>query len=154
MPRQTAVTIRAPIAPDRAAEAMQMLQRIRAQQDTDAGLPFQRLRGLHFARLFVLDEIDDLDGTPIPSSVVYMSDVDGDQETHLRDLATVAGSGIDAVFQHCESYPAAPTIEGRARWLAAHALAPAAVYVHTAGRGVAQVRDEARLREALELHVH
>ena len=43
-------------------------------------IPFERLGTTHFARLFVLDEVDegpDGDaGPPIPASLVYMSDVD------------------------------------------------------------------------------
>src|SRR4029079_16824760 len=54
-------------------------------------------------------------------------------------------------FGRCAGYPVRPTVADRTAWLRAHALEPAAVYVHTAGRGLEQVKGEARLRDELEL---
>jgi hypothetical protein len=80
-----------------------------------------------------------------------MSDVDLPVDAHLADLAEHAGAGLDKVFGHCVGYPvAAADRAARIAWLRTHLVPSDAVYVHTVGRGVAQIRDEARLRAAIE----
>lgn len=152
MTRYSAVTVRAPLAPGAADGALALLREIRARGDADTVLPFARIPSVHFARVFVLEDVEDLGGTVIPASLVYMSDVDASLEEHLDELATVAAAGIDALFGRCVAYPSEPTPPTRAAWLRQHALPPAAVYVHTAGRSVRQVHDEKRLVAAIEDH--
>ena len=66
---------------------------------------FAHLRGLHFARFYLLDETADLDDRPIPATLVFMSDVDAPQRRHLAELINVAGAGLDQAFRHCTGYP-------------------------------------------------
>ncbi|WP_426561982.1 hypothetical protein ACPPVT_16125 [Angustibacter sp. McL0619] len=150
MPRQSAVTVHAPLPPDAVPAVVELLRQIRAEGESGVLLPLASLPGVHFARVFVLEQVGDPDGATIAPSLVYMSDVDLPQHRHLQDLATVAGHGLDALFGRSPDYPAEPSVEDRVGWLSAHALSPAAVYVHTRGRSLQQVRDEARLREELE----
>ncbi|HEX7188613.1 MAG TPA: hypothetical protein VF423_10360 [Actinomycetes bacterium] len=146
--------MRAPIADGRGGDLSRLLASIRRQ---GAGhndvLPIGDLPGVHFARLFVLEETADLDGAELPACLFYMADVDGSAERHLRDLSTVTGHGVDALFEHCDGYPEAPTATARVAWLRDHQVAPAATYVHAVGRSVDQVHQEARLREAIEQFV-
>lgn len=148
MPHQEAVTVRAPVRDGELAGLTDLLRRMRDQGDRNEWVDFPQLLGVHFARLFVLDEVRDLKGRPIPASLVYMADVDGRAVDHLRDLATCAG--VDALFGACAGYPGSPTPAERAAWLAGHQLRPAARYVHTVGRALGQVHDEARLYVELE----
>jgi hypothetical protein len=151
MPHQTAVTVRARVAAGRGDALARLLSEMGEQGAADNDtLPIAELPGVHFARLFVLDDAVDLDGEPLPSALFYMADVDDTGERHLRDLATVGGSGVDAVFAHCEGYPDAPDVRERLAWLRDHTLEPAARYVHSVGRSVDQVRQEARLREGIQ----
>ncbi len=150
MPEQTAVTVRATLLPDRHPQVRQQLRALRGEGPSSADFPFAELAGVHFARLFVLDEATDADGRAIPASLVYMADVDGGAEQHLADLAQRAGPGLDRLFGHCADYPAAPGAADRRTWLSRHTLRPAAYYVHTAGRTVDQIRAELRLRDELE----
>ena len=152
MPHQTAVTIGAPVAPGRLPALREVLLDMhRKGAGSNEHLPLAELTGVHFARLFVLDEETDLDGTTIPPQLFYMCDVDGSAEDHLAELVDGHGAGLDAVFGHCVDFP-----EGGAdpaatlAWLQHHRAEPAANYVHAVGRSVSQVRDEARLREAIE----
>ncbi len=80
-----------------------------------------------------------------------MSEVDAPLRRHLAELADVARDGIDQAFGHCAGYPG-PGARRRARigWLRRHQLPASAFYVNTVGRGLDQIRQEARLREALE----
>ena len=151
MPHQVAVTVRAPVGTGRDADLAELLSAMHdqgaAHNDT---LPFADLLGVHFARLFVLEATTDLDGEPLPACLFYMADVDGPVGRHLHDLATVLGAGVDAVFGHCEGYPAPPTPGSRLAWMRQHLTASAATYVHAVGRSVDQVHQEARLRDGIE----
>ena len=68
---------------------------------------FAHLRGVHFARFYLLEETADLDGKPIPASLVFMSEVDAPLRRHPAELADVAGDGIDQAFGHCAWLPGA-----------------------------------------------
>jgi hypothetical protein len=153
MPHQVGVTIRAPIKAGSEADLHELLVEMGRKGAHNYGLPFAELPGVHFARFFMLDEATDLDGRAIPASLVYMSDVDAPLDRHLRDLAGRGGEGLDQVFGHCAGYPAASTPQIRAAWLRRHLVSAAATYINTIGRSVEQVRQEARLREAIEAFV-
>jgi len=151
MPDQAALTIRAFIRPGSYPELADLLADINRKGADNGYLPFRDLPGVHFARLFVLPEVTDLDGDRIPASLVYMADVDGTAEQHLAALAGRAAPGVDAVFSHCADYPGEPAQpQPRDRWLRDHLVTGATRYTHTVGRGVDQVCREAALRTAIE----
>ena len=102
------------------------------------------LTDVHFARLFLLEETSDLEGAAVPASLVYLADFDVSRDEHLVELAMAPG--LDEVFGHCEGY----TPEDRLGFLRARAIKEQARYVNTPGRGAAQIRREAELREAIE----
>ncbi len=151
MPHQVAVTVRAPIRAGRRADVARLLEHMHDQGagDNDT-LALAELPGVHFARIFVLEEATDLDGAPLPACLYYMADVDGPAGRHVLDLATPFGDGTDAVFGHCEDYPDPASPRARIAWLRDHLVAPAATYVHAVGRTVDQVHQEARLRECID----
>ena len=151
MPYQVGVTIRAEIAADQVPSLRKWLADVARTGLAEPPFDFAHLRGVHFARFYLLEETADLDGQPIPASLVFMSDVDAPLRRHLAELVDVAGDGIDQAFGHCAGYPG-PGARRRARiaWLRRHQLPASAYYVNTVGRGLDQIRQEARLREALE----
>jgi len=139
MRAQVAVCVQAQIAPDREQAARDLLEQVRVEEFGASG-------SVHFARAFVLDEVIDNDGRPIPASVVYMADVDGSADGHLRALPP----DIDTLFEQCVGYPTSQGAQARLAWLHEHSLRPAAYYRHTVGRTVEQVTREAYLREQVE----
>ncbi|MGE5763515.1 MAG: hypothetical protein ACM3ZF_06460 [Mycobacterium leprae] len=151
MPHQLGVTIRAAVDPERLSALQDLLEEISEKGPTNDVLPFARLGGVHFARLFILDAADDaVDRTAAPS-LVYMSEIDAPLDEHLEDVVNVAGAGLDRLFGHCIGYrDSASTREGRLRWLRDHLVDAAAYYVNTVGRGLSQIRQEAELRQAIE----
>jgi hypothetical protein len=151
MPHQIAVTIRATVAPERVPELREWLVETAQKGMAETPFDFAHLRGLHFAKFFVIDEAPDLDGGSFPASLVFMSEVDAPLRRHLAELVDVAGEGIDRAFGHCAGYPA-PGARRRARigWLRRHLVRSGASYVNTVGRGLEQIRQEARLREVLQ----
>jgi hypothetical protein len=102
------------------------------------------LSQVHFARIFLLEETSDLEGRPVPASLVYLADFDVGRDEHLAELA--AAPGLDEVFGRCEGY----TPDDRLGFLRAHVIEEQARYVNTPGRGVEQIRREAELRDALQ----
>src|SRR6516162_3882671 len=106
MPYQIEVTIRAPVAADRVPELRHWLAETAKKGLGEAPFGFARCLRLHFARFYLLEETADLDGRPIPASLVFMSEVDAPLRLHLAELADVAQGGIDQAFQHCTGYPA------------------------------------------------
>jgi len=161
MPAQQPVTLRAPVADGRLAALRQVLDaggRSGRPGALPESLPLHRFPEVHFARLFVLEATTLSSGRDVPASLVYMADVDGSVSDHLRALVDRAPSGVDEVFSHCEGYPGqephrdSPGDAGepgdlvaKVGWLHAQTLEPAAYYVHTVGRTVRHIRDEARL---------
>jgi len=149
-----ALTVRAPISPARHNDLARVLEAMRSEGAArNSVLPFADLSGVHFARLFVVEETKDLDGDVLPACLFYMADVDAPLHRHLRDLAGAFGPGADALFGHCEDYPPEPSPGTRLAWLLERMVAPAATYVHRIGRTVEQVHDEHRLREAVESYL-
>ncbi|MDQ4047976.1 MAG: hypothetical protein M3131_01130, partial [Actinomycetota bacterium] len=113
-------------------------------------IPFPELDGVHFARLFLIEDAVDLDDDLIPASLVWMSEIDAPLERHLSQLADLGGPGLDAAFGLCEDYPATPTPERRRAYLSERVVDSQADYVNTVGRTVDQIVREAKLREAIE----
>jgi hypothetical protein len=151
MPEQSAVTVLAPLPRehrDRAATALADL----AGPGRHA-LAFDRLVGLHFARLMLLDGAVSPSGTRLEPSLLYTADLDGPADAHLEALADVSGPGLDRAFSCCTDYPTRPDPASRTAWLRAHRVPEAAFYVNTVGRGVSQVLAEARLRRGLEAYL-
>jgi hypothetical protein len=149
VPYQLAFTVRAPVLPGRASELQQALRAIGVESERRRLLPFEQL-AVHFARMFVLDDVDDLDGSDIPASLVFLIDVDAPLSPFLDELCRVAGEGLDRVFSLCVGYPSQTSPEARLSYLQKHSVHAGAVYVNTVGRSVQQVHQEAELRERIE----
>jgi hypothetical protein len=151
MPHQIGVTIQARVAAEQVPGLRSWLADIARKGPAEGPFDFAHLRGLHFAKLYLLDETPDLDGQPIPASLIFMSEVDAPLRRHLAELVGVAGDGFDQAFGYCAGYPG-PGARRRARvaWLRRHMIPASAVYVNTVGRGLKQIRQEATLREAIQ----
>jgi hypothetical protein len=152
MPHQIALTILAEVRPGHADELRRVLGSLSAGEPTGGKLPFARLDMVHFARLFVLDEAEDLAGARLPARLVFLTDLDAPTRRYLGELVDLAGDTLDELYAHCERYPAEGerTRARRLAYLRAHAVGADTVYVNTIGRGVRQVHQEARLREAIQ----
>jgi hypothetical protein len=148
MPHQAALTVRANIIPGKVLDLKAALDSMSVESERQVLLPFEQLP-VHFARLFVLDDAEDLQGVKVPSTLVFLSDVDAPVGEYITRLCQLAAAGLDRVFSFCEGYPANPSPEARGAFLRSHSLGTAALYVNTVGRSLQQVRQEAMLREAV-----
>ena len=82
MPHQVALTV---VAPLRAGARPQLEEAL-----ATAAVPFGQLAGVHFARIFVLDEGVAADGSKTSAKLVWMSDVDAPLDRHLGELSQLA----------------------------------------------------------------
>ena len=137
------MTIAARVRPGETAGLRELLASMGDGVANGSVLDLGALTDVHFARLFLLEETTDLDGRAVPASLVYLADFDVSRDEHLSELA--AAPGLDEVFGRCEGYTG-----DRLDFLRAHAITEQARYVNRPGRGVAQIRREAELREAIE----
>jgi hypothetical protein len=149
VPHQIEITVQAPLREGSRASLDALLARIRTEgYGAGALLAFADLTAVHFARVFVLDEVVDPDGAVIPASLVLMCDADAPLRNRLAELGSLRG--LDELLSHCRDYPAEPSPPVRLAWLREHRVRAVAYYVHRVGRSRQQVVAEQRLRSELE----
>ncbi|MEW6491098.1 MAG: hypothetical protein AB1589_00905 [Cyanobacteriota bacterium] len=152
MPHQEALTVLAKIKPGETDNLKNLLGSIRENRKREPIIPFNQFNTIHFARLMILDQTEDLDGNIIQPQLAFLSNFDAPLDRHLQDLATIAGESFDLIFSHCEGYPALDerTPENRITYLRSHLVNSKPFYINTRGRTVQQIRQEAQLRDAIE----
>src|SRR5947199_1457184 len=152
MTQQVALTIITKIKPGKTGDIKQLLETMANNVAQNDIIPFGKLSNIHFARLFVLNESIDLNGTGISPSLVFMAECDAPLDRLLNELVDKAGGGLDKIYKQCEGYPADSEIS-RARRLAylrARMVKAQVFYVNTVGRMVQQIRQEAQLRNTIQ----
>ena len=138
MPYQRALTIVAPVRAGERGELESLLATMGNGVANGSVVDFGELSGLHFARLAVIEEDQGL-----PAHLILMTDVDIPAARHLVELA--AQEGLDRLFAHCEGYSG-----DRLGYLRRHEVKEQAVYVNTRGRTASQIKQEAKLRDAIQ----
>ena len=149
--QQLTVGARAAVRRERLDELRALLTVMgRGEGGSAPRIPFDHMTGVHFARLVLLEDAEDVDGGSIPASVMYMSEIDAPRDRHLAELADLGGAALDAVFGLCEGYPPSPDPAARRAYLLEHPCPPRATYVNAVGRTVEQILQEEQLRQAIE----
>jgi hypothetical protein len=149
---QTALTIAARVRSDAVDDLRELLATMGDGVANGSVIDLGTLEGVHYARFVLVGEATDLDGRPLPASLVYMTDIDVSRERHLAELVDRSDDGVDRLFGHCDGYPdgAARTREARLEYLRRHRIKERAFYVNTIGRTAGQILREAELRERIE----
>lgn len=99
MPYQVALTIDAPVRAEAVADLKRLLATMGDGVANGSLIDFGALSGVHFARLFVIDEDAE---ARLPAHLFLLADLDVSADTHLTELVDTAGEGIDRIFVHCE----------------------------------------------------
>jgi len=149
LPHQIGLTVIAPVKPNALEDLRTALIEIGTDPANNGLLPFGRLKGTHFARLFLMEPATDLEGRPIPGQLVFMVDWDAPLDERLQELADIGQAGLDRLFSGCEGY-IADGRDGVTDFLRRHATTDAAYYVNTVGLSAEQVIGDAKLRDELE----
>jgi hypothetical protein len=147
MSHQVGLSISGRVVPDRLAELERVVATMSDDPARNAVIPFAEIPHIHFGRVVILG--DGAGGSDSPT-LLLMMDCDASTRQRLRDLVEVAGPGMDRLFGVCEDYPADPDNASRRAYLRTHLQESQVFYVHAVGRTIAQVRDESRLRRAIE----
>ncbi len=138
MPYQRALTIDAPVRAGARAELESLLATMGDGVANGSVLDFGGLSGLHFARVAVVPEDNGL-----PAHLIILTDVDVSAAKHLGELAEQ--EGLDRLFSHCAGFSG-----DRLDYLRRHTVKEQARYVNTTGRTSSQIKQEAKLRDAIE----
>src|SRR5476651_138855 len=96
--RQTILTIITEIDPLKKDRLEGMLSQIRLNLRTNPYVRFYQLSLLHFASFVIVDNAGD---APL---LIFENNFDGDLSPYLDQLLSVAGTGIDQIYQCCSGY--------------------------------------------------
>ena len=138
---QVAVTMIAALRPDVALASVETRLEELAKHER---LAFAMLDNVHFAGWVVV-------GRTGRGFRAYQSDVDGEVQCHLHDLATRLGRLLDDVYEHAVGYPepGARDAASRERFLASIQVGYEALHIGHPGIDIATVRNDVEVRRAL-----
>lgn len=149
---QVPLTIVAKVKSDETERLKQVLSAMGRDPAGNEVIPFGAFSQVHFARFVVLDRTSDLIGAAITASLLFIAELDGPLDGFLQDLVARTGTGLDAVYRHCEGYPEEHDVgmSQRLTYLRARMIDAQTYYVNTIGRTVERIRREAQLRDVIE----
>lgn len=119
----------------------------------NAQVPFGQVRGVHYARFFLLEPTTDLSGKAIPAELIFMADFDAPMDARLEELFEVGERGLVRLMSHCSGFPAGADRGACKGYFLDHVTRDAAYYVNIVGLSVDELVGEGRLREALGDHL-
>lgn len=158
---QSNFMVLAPIAPRREAELRLLLAsmndgpgRVNAN---NALFPFAQFDRIHVARFLIIDDktTGDVSAYNLPAAnyplyLAFLGDIDGDPDSFLDDAVNRAEKGLRTLFGCCDGCGAETNLR---RWVREHRVESSANYINWLGRTVTDIREEAALRDALEVFV-
>jgi hypothetical protein len=150
MSHQVALTFSAAVLPGRRESLDRVLEVMAEDPGRNKVLAFADLPHTHFGRVVVLEPSAADEGE---ATLLVTLDCDATARERIDDLVEIGGAGIDELFGACVDYPDVPTPSTRTAYLRTHLRESRVFYVHAVGRTLTQIRDEARLRQALEEHL-
>jgi hypothetical protein len=137
-----------PVIGGREDVVREMLRLIPAGEDS----PFARLESTHFARLVFVSALRDRRGREVdelPAFLFFSAEFDIPVAGYLEALCTLIPVPVDAIFEHCVSYPGAADPPAFKAWMSDHRV-QAGFSLHGNPRPrVQEVVESLRLRERL-----
>ena len=152
MIHQNAFTIMASISSGKE----QHLRKHLSNFNTENILPFHHLKSIHFLRVFIIDELIDLDDNIVtPARLVISSNFDGSVKAQYELLAFVAEKEIDGMFSFCDNYPEPRNrnIETRTSFLKNNDQGTNLFWAGDVGGTVQLIHQENELRNFIEQEV-
>src|SRR2546422_151977 len=144
--KQTVLTFISKVDPDRVSDLKDLLDGMGQDVENNAYLPFLRLKLLHFASLFL---VEDPSYGPF---LVFENNFDGALDNYLEVLYLQAAEGLHRIYSCCRDYPATNAAD-RARilsYLRSHVVQPSAYHIGNVGRSVDRTQQEDSLRADIE----
>src|SRR5262245_34854568 len=137
-----ALTVLAPIDPNRRALLDRRLTEIAADPDRNAVFRPRDLPDPHFMRFVI---IEDRELEPL---LAWETNHDGNARTYLAKVCEVAAS-IDNVFECCVGYPMTKRDDARVEWLLTHSVRANAFYTGYRGVPRKQVINDRGVHDAI-----
>ena len=151
MIKQRPLILLTPVKPEMVGSLNELLDKVKAAMQSGTESEFAKLSTVHYARWVILsrDSFRDEPAIPVPVRLIFSSNYDGNEESHLDDLVTSLEKYIDAVYECCEDYPAPGNrnTESRKKYLRQWRIGTSAFFVGAPGRSLKQIRQENSLRE-------
>jgi hypothetical protein len=138
--KQTILTIITEIDSKEIVQLKGMLAEIQGDLYNNRYLPFSKISLVHFASFVIVDR------TGSPSLLIFENNFDGDLSDYLDQLLSVAGTGIDQIYQCCIGYQA----QGLRAFLTSHVIPPNAYHIGNVGRAAKDVGNNQELRKKLQ----
>ena len=132
------------LCPVPAARTAELRTRLAAAQPA---LGLDRLTGVHFLRLLVLDAAHDLRGRELPARLVFSAVLDRTIRQTLADWVDVAGDTLVEIFSCCTNGPSTPA--DVSPFLLARCVVPDTYHVGSPDATVRQIQQERLLAEEL-----
>ena len=138
--KQTVLTIITEIDPKKIEQLKGILTQIQADLYNNQYLPFSKISLVHFASFVIVDQKGS------NSLLVFENNFDGDLSDYLDQLLSVAGAGIDQIYQCCIGYQP----QELKSFLTAHVVLPNAYHIGNVGRAAKDVGNNRELRKRLQ----
>ena len=138
--KQTVLTIITEIDPQRVGQLKDILAAIESDLCNNRYLPFSQLRLLHFASFVIMDQ------PGAPSILVFENNFDSDLSDYLDQLLSVAGPGMNQIYQCCIGYQQ----QSLKAFLSANVVLPNAYHVGNVGRTAIDISNNRDLRLKLQ----
>jgi hypothetical protein len=162
MTPQSHVLVIAPLNMERKAELSSLLESMNSQpgqaNPDNPVVPFGQFEQIHFARFVILedqtlDDIHQLYGLPrvdYPVTLAFFADFDGGADEFRAALAQHVGNGLRRIFSCCDDFAPGTDL---VQWMKDHETPASTMYMNWRGRTVKQIREEDKLRLAIESYL-
>ena len=118
---------------------------------------FTEMKGLHFARWFLMEDVRISDGNggysdkdKFPDSIAYTANYDGSDEDHLREMLSVSRDSIIKLYSFCSGFPANPSDDQIVAYLKKHSNKNQLFWPAIRGGTVEQLNGESLLRSKIQ----
>ncbi|MEO8821035.1 MAG: hypothetical protein ABI267_07975, partial [Ginsengibacter sp.] len=151
MANQNPLTLLTPVRKESFDKLNAILEKFKVGLNESLNDKFNLLGTLHYARWFILDESSfrDKPAFPVKERLVFSSNFDGDEVTHVEGLVSIFPEYFDELYQCCEGYPEAGerNTESRKNYLLKWKVRSAAFYIGAPGRSLKQIQQEDKLKK-------
>jgi len=147
MSTHTVLTFITPMKPEAEKDLEAYLTKIGEDIEGNTEIPFAQIASLHFASLVIFPDKD------YGPYLTFEVNFDGDDVgAFLDDVLRVAGPAIHKIYSATKEYNASGPGPQTKAFLLAHVQRPGAYHIGTPWRTVGRIRDEDKLRNAIEDH--
>jgi hypothetical protein len=149
--KQNALTVIAPIRPERLDALTTLLKDIGNNLQNNPYIPFGKLATTHFCRWVIVPG----QAGVYDWSLAFESNYDGTLPPYLAHLFAVAGPGLNVIYEHCQDFPHGgfATAADFARYFRRHMIPYAAFHMAYRGPRVQDIQNNSNIRAAIEQYL-